>query len=98
MSMDTTFTCPVSVVVSLCFMTRRETISARAVSFGAIIRRLREQRQWTIVEFARETGMNVSYLGYIERGENSPTLETIIHLAQVLGAAASDVLLEMEKQ
>jgi len=78
-------------------MPRRMTTSRHAVRFGAIIRRLREQRQWTLIDFSRKAGMN-PYLGFIERGENSPTLDTIILLAQVLGAEASEVLREMEQK
>jgi transcriptional regulator with XRE-family HTH domain len=79
-------------------MPRRRTTSSHAVSFGAIIRRLREQRQWTLLTFSRKAGMNPTYLGFLERGDNSPTLDTVILLAQVLGAEASDILREMEQQ
>ena len=79
-------------------MPRRRTTSSHAVSFGAIIRRLREQRQWTLLTFSRKAGMNPTYLGFLERGDNSPTLDTVILLAQVLGIEASNVLREMEKQ
>ena len=79
-------------------MPRRMTTSRHAVRFGAIIRRLREQRQWTLIDFSRKAGMNPTYLGFIERGENSPTLDTVILLAKVLGAEASEVLREMEQQ
>jgi transcriptional regulator with XRE-family HTH domain len=74
------------------------TISRHAVRFGAIIRRLREQRQWTLIDFGRKANMNPTYLGFIERGENSPTLDTCILLAKVLGAEASEILREMEQQ
>jgi len=42
--------------------------------------------------------MNATYLGFIERGENSPTLDTVILLAKLLGAEASEILREMEQQ
>ncbi len=79
-------------------MPRRRTISRYAVNFGAIIRRLRAERQWTLVEFGRKAAMNPTYLGFIERGENSPTLDTVFLLAKVLGAEASDILREIEQQ
>jgi len=78
-------------------MPRRMTTSRQAVRFGAIIRRLREQRQWTLIEFGRKAHMNPTYLGFIERGENSPTLDTVVLLAQVLGVEASEILREMEQ-
>src|SRR5258706_5235359 len=79
-------------------MPRRRSSSRYAASFGAIIRRLREQRQWTLLTLSRKAGMNPTYIGFLERGENSPTLDTVILLAQVLGAEASDILREMEQQ
>jgi transcriptional regulator with XRE-family HTH domain len=79
-------------------MPRRMTTSRHAVRFGAIIRRLREQRRWTLIDFGRKANMNPTYLGFIERGENSPTLDTCILLAKVLGAEASEILREMEQQ
>ncbi len=79
-------------------MPRRRITSTYAVSFGAIIRRLRAQQQWSLVEFGRKADMNPTYLGFIERGENSPTLDTVFLLAKVLGAEASDVIREIEQQ
>lgn len=81
----------------LLLMPRRMTTSRQAVRFGAIIRRLREQRQWTLLEFGRKANMNPTYLGFIERGENSPTLDTVVLLAKVLGVEASEILREMEQ-
>ena len=52
-----------------------------AVRFGAIVRRLREQRGWTQDEMADRAGMNGSYLGFVERGDDVPTLTVIRLLA-----------------
>jgi transcriptional regulator with XRE-family HTH domain len=79
-------------------MPRRLRATRNAARFGAIIRRLREQRGWTLITLGRKAAMNATYLGFLERGENSPTLDTVILLTSVLGAEASDVLREMEQQ
>ena len=79
-------------------MPRRARNSREARHFGAIIRRLRMQREWTLVDFGRKANMNPTYLGFLERGENSPTLDTVILLAKVLGTEASDVFREIEQQ
>lgn len=55
-------------------------------------------RGWTLIDFGRKANMNPTYLGFVERGQNSPTLDTVILLAKVLGTEASDVLREMEQQ
>jgi transcriptional regulator with XRE-family HTH domain len=79
-------------------MPRRARSSREAMHFGGIIRRLRMQREWTLIDFGRNANMNPTYLGFLERGENSPTLDTLILLAKVLGTEASDVLREIEQQ
>jgi transcriptional regulator with XRE-family HTH domain len=79
-------------------MPRRARNSREAKLFGAIIRRLRMQREWTLIDFSRKANMNPTYLGFLERGQNSPTLDTIILLAKVLGTEASEVLREIEQQ
>jgi ribosome-binding protein aMBF1 (putative translation factor) len=83
---------------SLSIMPRRARTSRNAAHFGAIIRRLRDQRGWTLIDFGRKANMNPTYLGFVERGQNSPTLDTVILLAKVLGTEASDLLREMEQQ
>ena len=85
-------------VISFSFMPRRARYSRYAASFGAVIRRLREQRGWTLIDFSRKANMNATYLGFLERGENSATLDTVILLAKVLGTEASDILREIEQQ
>ena len=77
-------------------MPKRATRDRSAVKFGAIIRRLRTARGWTLITFGRKANMNPTYLGFLERGENVPTLAAAIHLAEVLGTEASVILREME--
>ena len=77
-------------------MLKRAKRDKNAVKFGAIIRRLRAQRGWTLIDFGRKANMNPTYLGFVERGENVPTLAAVIRLAKVLGTEASTILREME--
>jgi transcriptional regulator with XRE-family HTH domain len=53
--------------------------------FGASVRRMRESHGWTQEELAEHAEMSVTYLGFIERGENVPTLTIILKLAKALG-------------
>jgi ribosome-binding protein aMBF1 (putative translation factor) len=59
-----------------------------AVRFGAILRRERIARGWTIVKLARRSGMHHQYLGVVEAGGNIPSLSTILEVCEVLGADA----------
>jgi transcriptional regulator with XRE-family HTH domain len=66
-----------------------------AQRFGAIVRRLRNERRWTLIEFGRAAKMNPTYLGFLERGENVPSLTVVLHLARVLGADAAAMIAEV---
>lgn len=76
-------------------MTRARRLDADAARFGAIINRLRRDRHWSLVDLAERTGMNAIYLGVLERGENVPTLPTILRLAEALGVAAASIVHEV---
>lgn len=52
--------------------------------FGATVRRLREKDGLTQEQLAERAEMSATYLGFIERGENVPTLTTIFKLARSL--------------
>ena len=76
-------------------MPRRYRPDPHASLFGDIIRRLREQRGWTATQLARRAGMNPTYLCFLERGCNIPTLRTVITLSDVLQTNAADVIREV---
>ena len=77
-------------------MPRRERSHPAAAKFGAIIRRLRTARGWTLRDFGRKADMNPTYLGFLERGENVPTLTTILHLAKLFDVDAFEIVREVE--
>lgn len=76
-------------------MTRARQLDADAARFGAVVNRLRQERQWSLVDLAERTGMNAIYLGVLERGENVPTLSTILRLADALDVPAADLVQEV---
>ena len=76
-------------------MPRRPRADPHARLFGGIIRRLREERGWTATQLARKAGMNPTYLCFLERGCNIPTLKTVITLTEVLQTNAAEVLREV---
>lgn len=49
------------------------------------IREFRGRRGLTQERLAFEAGLNRAYIGYIERGERKPSLETLAKIADALG-------------
>jgi transcriptional regulator with XRE-family HTH domain len=68
-----------------------------AECFGAIVNRLRTEREWTLSELAYQARMNATWLGVLERGENIPSLGTIFRLAKVFGVSAAEMVREVEE-
>lgn len=60
--------------------------------FGATVRRLRESHGWTQEQLAERAEMSATYLGFIERGENVPTLTIIFKLAEALRVTAAELI------
>ena len=77
-------------------MTRPRRLDRDAAVFGQIVNQLRLQRGWSLAHFARATGMNAVHLGVLERGENVPSLSTILRMASALGIAAAELVHRVE--
>ena len=77
-------------------MPKRPTAHRDAARFGAILRRLRVTRGWSIVIAEQRCGMNPTYLGSLEKGGNMPSVETLLIAADVYGVNASDIVREVE--
>lgn len=67
-------------------------LDADAERFGAIVNQLRLQRGWSLAHLAKVTGMNAIHLGVLERGENVPSLATILRVADALGVAPAELI------
>ncbi len=59
---------------------------------GRRIRDLRERRGWSQSELARRAGIGISTLSEIESGQSAPRLDTLVALAQALGAPLESFL------
>jgi len=79
-------------------VSRRKKRQADAEVFGAIVREYREARGWTQEQLAERAEMNASYLGFVERGDNVPTLTIIIQIASGLGVEPAELLREVTKR
>jgi transcriptional regulator with XRE-family HTH domain len=76
-------------------MPQARTFNADAARFGAILRRLRQERGWTLRKLATRSGMSAIYVSIVERGGNVPSLTTVLELIEVLGADIGDVMREL---
>lgn len=66
--------------------------------FGATVRQFRENRGWTQEQLAEQAEMSVTYLGFIERGENVPTLTIILKLAGALDVAPAQLIADVSRR
>jgi transcriptional regulator with XRE-family HTH domain len=59
--------------------------------FGNRIRELRKAKGMTQEDCAFKAGIDVSYLGYVERGQQSPTLRKIEEIAKSLEVEVAEL-------
>lgn len=64
------------------------------VALGAAVRRLRKERQLTQEELAHASGVHISYVGAIERGQNNPAWLTLVKLARALDVTVQQLATE----
>ncbi len=64
-------------------MSRRATPKLRA-AFGHRLRQLRRRRGWSQEFLGAKAGLSGKFLGEVERGEKSISLDNLVHLARVL--------------
>ncbi len=61
-------------------------------SFGRAVTELRTGKQMTQEDLAHALGYHLSYIGQIERGRKSPTLRTMVHIAQIFEIPLSELM------
>lgn len=75
-------------------MSRRKVRSAEGQRLGDTLRRLRSERGLSQERLAEAANLTADYIGFIERGENVPTLTVLLKLAKALNVNAGDLLAE----
>jgi transcriptional regulator with XRE-family HTH domain len=73
-------------------VTHRKTRRPEAEQFGAVVRKLREARGLTQEQLAESAEVSATYIGFVERGDNVPTLTIIIQIASALDVRPSELL------
>lgn len=67
-------------------------ISPTHKRLGQKIKKLRERLGMTQEELAFKTGVDRSYMGFVERGERNPTLDKLNKTAKALKVSLSELL------
>ncbi|MFI4915384.1 MAG: response regulator [Phycisphaerales bacterium JB060] len=65
-------------------------------ALGRQIRLARSAKDWTLKDLSEASGVSVSQLSSIERGAHLPSLESLLMIAQALGALPSEWLAAAE--
>jgi transcriptional regulator with XRE-family HTH domain len=68
-----------------------------AKEFGGLVRQLRTEIGLSQEEFAERCGLHRTYIGAIERGEKTVTIETALKLAKALNTSLSALFTKLEK-
>jgi transcriptional regulator with XRE-family HTH domain len=84
-------------MASLQHVPRRTTRSKEGVKFGGTVRRFRKEAGLTQETLAERANLSADFLGFIERGDNVPTLPTILQLARALRVQPSKLLKDFDE-
>ncbi|MFD7477703.1 helix-turn-helix domain-containing protein [Streptomyces sp. NPDC059837] len=77
---------------SRCVPAPESSPDARLLSLGMQIRRLREDRGYSLEELAERSGLSFRGLIYIEHGRRNPGVLTILDIAKGLEVQPGDIL------
>ena len=62
------------------------------IMFGYRIMKKRRELGLTQEQLAKRCGIVVSFMGHIERGSRSPSIETLVDIASALGCTVGELL------
>jgi transcriptional regulator with XRE-family HTH domain len=68
-----------------------------AGALGAEITRLRLQKKWSQIRFAEVLGYDDRYIRQLEQGTKSPTLRTLMNVAEAFGMSVSSLIRRAER-
>lgn len=65
--------------------------SRKIKNIGVIIKKAREQKGYTQEKLAEITHLSTGYIGFIEQGQRTPSINTADKIARVLGVKLSEL-------
>jgi transcriptional regulator with XRE-family HTH domain len=66
------------------------------IALGAAIRKRRQELKLSQEKLAEQAGLDRSYLGQVERGDNSIALLTLLNIANALGMTLESLMSEAQ--
>jgi transcriptional regulator with XRE-family HTH domain len=68
----------------------------RERAFGRVLQQIRTERGLSQEVLGFESGYHRTYISFLERGKKSPSLSTIMDMAETLRVPASEILRRVE--
>jgi transcriptional regulator with XRE-family HTH domain len=65
-------------------------------AFGEALREIRKEKGISQEQLALDSGLDRTYVSLIERGTQSPTIRSVLKLANILGVKPSEIIVRME--
>ncbi|WP_438479754.1 helix-turn-helix domain-containing protein [Oleiharenicola lentus] len=63
-----------------------------AKRLGRVVRKLRDEKEWSQITLAEKADLNFNYVGSIERGEKLASVATVARLGRALGASGAELM------
>ena len=67
-------------------------------AFGSVLRRLRQDRGLSQEGLGFESGYHRTYISILERGQKSPSLQTIFNLSKALKIEPAELIKQVESE
>jgi transcriptional regulator with XRE-family HTH domain len=69
----------------------------RERAFGRVLREVRKEHSLSQEQLGFESGYHRTYISFLERGKKSPSLSTIMDLADTMRVPASEIIRRVEQ-
>ncbi|HEX2393268.1 MAG TPA: helix-turn-helix transcriptional regulator [Solirubrobacterales bacterium] len=77
-------------------MGKAHLVPSTPAQLGAVIRRIRQERELSVEALAADAGIHWTYLSGIERGRRNPTWKVVGAIAASLGVEVSELARRVE--
>jgi transcriptional regulator with XRE-family HTH domain len=74
------------------------TLRQREKAFGLVLQEIRRERNLSQEQLGFDSGYHRNYIGLLERGLKSPSLSTIMDIAETLEVPATEILRRVEER